>query len=1036
MDSFPETKPDWANLEVLHRNVLEPRSNFHLYDSEQDALARDMSKARLHSLSGRWKFHLAKCPFEAPSDFESEDFDSSKWSDIAVPGMWQMQGFGKGPHYTNVMFHFHVDPPNPPMTDNECGSYITRFRVPEHLKDDQLRLRFEGVDSAYHVFLNGKEVGYHQGSRNPAEFDVSEHVKRSEENVLAVRVYQFCDASYIEDQDQWWLSGIFRDVFLLGFPQERRIEDLDVQTLLDGEYKNATLKVKVDVTGSGSTELKLLDAAKKEVATASKTSDGSSRQSVDLSIPVADPHKWTAETPYLYDLVVSLDSKQFVAHRVGFRHIELKDGLVKCNGKRIVFKGANRHEHHPIHGRTVPYEFMKKDLLLMKTHNINSIRTCHQINDPRLYDLADELGLWVMDEADLECHGFETIEDAALPPKERALPFADRQLLTRANAAKWTSDNPDWREAYVDRAKQMVQRDKLHPSVVIWSLGNESFYGRNHTAMVEYIRAHDPTRLVHYEPDLDAEDVDMHSTMYPYLDVITKFAEDKSKKKPLVLCEYIHAMGTGPGNIKEYIDLFYKYPSLQGGWVWEWANHGLLTKNSEGEEYYAYGGDFGDEPNDGNFVMDGVLESNHEPNSGLVEYKKALEPVQVVSFESDKVTLINRQDFAGLEAFDCLYSVVGDGDVKGETGKIELPKIAAGATADLQLPKVDAGKSGEALLELSFRLKEKTLWADAGHEVAFAQILLRPLAPLAVVSQSDKPAVTAEKKGSELVLATDKSSWTFNLVTGNLSSWAKSGQNMLAAPLVPTFYRAVTDNDAPQDGEDWKARMLHLASAKGVSSSWRSEGSNVVVDIKQKFSPPVLSWFIDLQIRYTLQPSGSLRIAVKGQPKGRNLPTTLPRVGFTTELPSSFQQVSWFGRGPGESYRDMKLSQRVGNYTFDRIQDLWADPDYPQECSNRTDTRWVKLSSGKGQAELMAQSFDSKDGEKRALFDFMACHYDVKDIDEAKHPFELEKKRRENVVLRLDARHHGLGTGSCGPKTLDQYALKTEVSGMSYMKWA
>lgn len=494
--SFPETKPDWANLEILHRDVLEPRAHFHLYNSEEEALSRDVSKARVYSLSGSWKFHLANSPFEAPADFQAEAFDSSQWRDIPVPSMWQLQGFGKGPHYTNVQYHFHVDPPNPPLTDNECGSYILRFQVPDHLSNDQLRLRFEGVDSAYHVYLNGREVGYHQGSRNPAEFDISDLVKRCEENVLAVRVYQFCDGSYIEDQDQWWLSGIFRDVLLLGFPQQQRIEDVGVQTLLDSDYKDATLNVDVEVTGGGNVKLKLLDAEKNELATASKATEGSSRQRVSFSLPVANPYKWTAETPHLYDLVIALESTHFVSQRVGFRQVELKDGRITVNGKRIVFKGANRHEHHPLHGRAVPYEFLKRDLLLMKKHNLNSVRTSHQINDPRLYDLADELGLWVMDEADLECHGFETIEDAALPPEQRSLPFADRQLLTRANAAKWTSDNPDWREAYVDRAKQMVQRDKLHPSVIIWSLGNESFYGRNHTAMVEYIRQHDPTRLV------------------------------------------------------------------------------------------------------------------------------------------------------------------------------------------------------------------------------------------------------------------------------------------------------------------------------------------------------------------------------------------------------------------------------------------------------------------------------------------------------------------------------------------------------------
>lgn len=392
MGSYPD-RPDWSNLHVLHRNTLPPRANFKIYASESDALSRDESKARGQSLAGTWKFHLANNPFEAPEGFEDAGFDKSQWSDVPVPSMWQLEGFGKGPVYTNVAFPIFVDPPHAPFDDNECGSYITSFSVPKHLEDDQLRLRFEGVDSAYHVWVNGTQLGYHQGSRNPAEFDITEHVKRGEENTLAVRVYQYCDATYIEDQDQWRMSGIFRDVFLLGFPKATHFQDLNVQTVFDDAYENAKLEAQVEVEGEGSVALKLYDADLKQVvADSGAAQDGT----VKFSIPVSSPQKWTAETPYLYHLTLSLGDNQVITHRVGFRQVELKDGLIKVNGKRIVIKGANRHEHHPVHGRTVPYEFMKQDLLLMKTHNINAIRSCHQPSDPRLYDLADEMGFWVM----------------------------------------------------------------------------------------------------------------------------------------------------------------------------------------------------------------------------------------------------------------------------------------------------------------------------------------------------------------------------------------------------------------------------------------------------------------------------------------------------------------------------------------------------------------------------------------------------------------------------------------------------------------
>ncbi|GAB7359112.1 hypothetical protein MBLNU230_g5181t1 [Neophaeotheca triangularis] len=1033
MATFPAHKPDWANLEVLHRNTLKPRADFHNYASEAEALSRDTTKAKTHCLSGTWKFNLANSPFEAPQDFESSNFDSSQWHHVAVPGMWQLQGHGKGPHYTNVNFPFFVDPPNPPFSDNECGSYLTTFEVPANLKDHQLRLRFEGVDSAYHVWINGEEVGYSTVSRNASEFDVTNYVKRDGSNSLAVRVYQFCSSSYIEDQDQWRMSGIFRDVFLMGFPSKARIEDVTLQTILDKEYHNATLKVQVDVAGSGQLGLRLLDAEDKEVAKAQKASSSAGGlEKLSFDIPVDNPNKWTAETPYLYKLVLSLDGS-FISQRVGFRQVELKDGLIKVNGKRVLFKGANRHEHHPQFGRAVPYEFMKQDLVLMKTHNLNSIRTCHQPSDIRLYDLADELGFWVMDEADLECHGFETIADAALDPKDRALSFFERQQLTKKSAAEWTSNNPDWREAYVDRARQMVYRDKLHPSVIMWSLGNESFYGKNHIAMVDWIRDSDNTRLIHYEPDLDAEVMDMHSRMYPYMKVLTDFAADKSKTKPLVLCEYIHAMGTGPGNIKEYLDLFYKHDCLQGGWVWEWANHGLLTKTKDGQEYYAYGGDFGDEPNDGNFVMDGVLDSDHKPNSGLIEYKKASEPVQMLDSTSQSVTIINRQDFATLDAFKCLWSVVSEDGKTGESGILDIPAgVQPGATTEIALPDVKQRPCAETLVELSFQLKADTNWAKAGFEVAFLQAPIKPIGPLSLPASSSSDAIKVEQSDSQLKVSGGNSEWAVDLVRGTLASWKKSGKEIVTQPLEPTFYRAPTDNDAPQDGKDWKDRCLDTASLHTRSAQWRQLDTSVTVELHQKYAPKVLSWSLDLTTTYTFQPTGDVSLHIKGHPSGTNLPQTLARVGVTLGLAKTFDQVEWFGRGPGESYTDMKLSQRVGLWKVSRVDALWAAPEFPQECSNRTDTRFVRLSDGA--TSLVAQFFDPRaaaaavgsGGERRrTLFDFMASHYHVRDVERARHPFELEACKREDVLLRLDARHHGLGTGSCGPATLEQYRLET-----------
>lgn len=474
-------------------------------------------------------------------------------------------------------------------------------------------------------------------------------------------------------------------------------------------------------------------------------------------------------------------------------------------------------------------------------------------------------------------------------------------------------------DAYVDRAEQVVQRDKLHPSVVIWSLGNEAFYGRNHTAMVEWIRAHDPTRPIHYEPDRDAEHTDMYSRMYPHILEIAGLAENECKEnhKPVVLCEYIHAMGTGPGNIKEYMKAFHAYPQLQGGWVWEWSNHGLLTKAADGTPFYGYGGDFGDVPNDYNFVMDGVLQSDHTPNSGLIEYKKGLEPVEVVSSTPESATVLNRYDFATLDHLQCTWSLSDEsGMVADQGGEVDVPAgLQPGQTAKVKLPGVTAQLAGEAYMVLSFRLKTKTLWADTGHEVAWAQLPIASNSCITPVAGSVTQNLTATRSGPRLDITGDRCQWSVDVVEGTLISWKKDGKELITQPLQPTFYRAPTDNDAPSDGKDWKEKFLHLATIQTRSVKWHEQEGALVLELEQKFGPPVLSWSLDLAAVYTFGPDGSVRITVKGRPTGLNLPRTLPRVGVTLGLHKDLQKVEWYGRGPGESYKDMKLSQKVGRHS-------------------------------------------------------------------------------------------------------------------------
>ena len=716
---FPARQPDWSNIGLISRGQLPPRSYFFLYENEPNALSGSLDPATSACLSGKWRFQHAPNPFEAPQDFYRTDYESTSWDEIDVPGHWQLQGWSK-PHYSNINYPFPVDPPNIPLDQNQTGSYLRTFTIPQPFVGQRLRLRFEGVDSAFHVYVNGVELGYSQGARNPAEFDITSLVSSTEENTLAVRVYQFCDGSYLEDQDQWRLSGIFRDVYLLAFPTAH-VKDVHIQTRLDDAYIDAHLQVELSLEGSGTLDLKLLDQENKTILTQTRQADGD--QDISIIMPVSHPQKWTAEHPYLYRLLITFTDRVIVQN-VGFRRIEVKDGLYLVNGRRIVFRGVNRHEHHPRYGRAVPYDFLKRDLLLMKRYNINAVRTCHQPSDPRLYNLADELGLWVMDEADLECHGFLTIDRVGLSDEDKQKSYEERIAMLYTLPGRFTTDNTEWKDQYVDRAVQLCHRDKNHPSVVLWSLGNESFYGCNIQSMYDAIRAIDPTRPIHYEGDKKHQTVDIWSLMYLSVEKLVQHAMEPNFSMPLILCEYAHAMGNGPGNLKEYIQAFYEYPRLQGGFVWEWANHGLYSKNDTGEEYFAYGGDFGDEPNNFNFALDGLLFSDHTPTPGLAEYKKAIEPVQVQEYVDGTIQIINRYDTITLDHLKCEASVIGDG-LTLTLGEVLVPEgILPHTNAKIHLPKTASSQwnhfqwTGEAYLQLDFMLRESNRWGQRGHLVS------------------------------------------------------------------------------------------------------------------------------------------------------------------------------------------------------------------------------------------------------------------------------------------------------------------------------
>ncbi|MBE3070815.1 MAG: DUF4981 domain-containing protein, partial [Planctomycetes bacterium] len=769
---------DWENPAVTNRNRLPARAYAFPYPNEPAALTGDRGASPwVVLLNGVWKFHYAEAPARAPARFLDESFDAAAWDDLAVPSSWQLHGYGR-PHYTNVQYPFPVDPPRVP-TENPTGSYRREFFVPDGWAERQTLLRFEGVDSAFYVWVNGQEVGFSKGSRIPAEFDVTPFV-RPGRNTIAVRVYQWSDGTYCEDQDMWWLSGIFRDVCLISAPPVH-VADVAVQTDLDATYKNATLSVRAKVTNAARQaadgyrlEARLLDAARQNVGrrSAKVAVDGGGAATVELAMPVEAPRKWSAEAPYLYTLLVTLkDADGAVVEvtpvKVGFRKVEIKGDRLLVNGVALKFKGVNRHEHHPDLGRAVPLETMVQDILLMKRHNVNAVRTSHYPDDPRWYDLCDYYGIYLIDECDLETHGFGMLKE------------------WKGNPA----DDPAWEEACVDRLVRMVERDKNHPSVILWSLGNEADFGRNHVAMAARARALDPTRPIHYEGDRLMCVADVFSMMYPHIDTVATIGSGPEEAvvealklkdpgsaapaymtRPYICCEYAHAMGNGPGGLKEYWDLFYTYPRLQGGFIWDWVDHGIRRRTADGQEYFAYGGDFGDEPNDSNFICDGLVFPDRRPSPGLTEYKKVIEPVKVEAADlaAGRFTLTNRYDFIAIDHLALAWSVTVDGKVI-QSGSMPTPKVAPGKSRAVTIPfEMPAAPiaGAEYGLTLSFMLGADAPWASRGHEVAWAQFRL-PVKTRAVpaVAVASMPPVQVQDAGNGVRIAGTDFELAFDRVT-------------------------------------------------------------------------------------------------------------------------------------------------------------------------------------------------------------------------------------------------------------------------------
>ncbi|KAK9489351.1 glycosyl hydrolases family 2, TIM barrel domain-containing protein [Lipomyces doorenjongii] len=986
-------------------------------------------------LNGIWKFYYAPSPTIAPAP---EDIVDSKWKDITVPGHWQLQGYGR-PQYTNIVYPFPVDPPYIP-SDNPTGVYERKFTVPDSWpKGSQIRIRFDGVDSAYHVLLNGIDIGFSKGSRNSSEFDITNTVNLGE-NVLRVYVYQWSDGSYIEDQDQWWLSGIFRDVTVLAFNLAGHIDDFFVTTEVSGD--SATIHLSITTARLASKALLSVKIENQDTVYGTQIEVDRSETISKLSIQIPNALLWTAETPNLYSLTVDLaDGNNKLIHKIsqdiGVREVKIINGNITINGKPIQFRGVNRHDHHPLFGRAVPLDFIKRDLLLMKSHNINAVRCSHYPNDPRFYSMCDQIGLWVINEADLECHGFY---DVIARPEEilQGMDYDQRKEFVFRRAADFTSNNPEWETAYLDRARQMVLRDRNHPSIIVWSLGNESFYGCNHASMYRLVKELDSTRLVHYEGDIQAETADMFSMMYPSIQDIKSFAARHGDKfmKPLILCEYAHAMGNGPGSLKEYLEVFRELRILQGGFVWEWANHGLKKINvSDGKEFYGYGGDFEEYPHDGTFVMDGLCFSDHSPTPGLIELKKAYEPV-LLNLKANNLLISNAYDFVGLEHLDATWHVTRYSDdikSKGEiiaSGSLDIPVVDPGETVSVPVGtfKTDV-KVGEVWLTVRFLLKNATNWANDGFEIAWEQFKIAQFPSKSViVAQPFVSTASIDDTAGVLRVGGPLFKFSFDKRTARISSWFVDGSNVLTPQSnLLTFWRAPIDNDNPVDKSYWqKFGVDHLLNSVRSVEVNRKGGILTVATIID-IAPPGLGWKFIAEVTYSLVALDKLKIRAKLVPQAhaRNMiPRDIPRLGWEFSLAKDIAAdgdgiATWFGKGPDESYPDKCSAARVG--VFEKaIRDLDTVYEVPQENGNHMGTRWayIRSTASRGLAVRASENFGFKVSNK------------IAGLDAAKHPCDVVSSK--DWILRMDYAQHGVGSQACGPGVLDPYRLKMSDVGYQF----
>ncbi len=996
-----QTVPDWENPEVIGINKED-------YHSTLTLPSKKAACDEIISLNGMWKFHWSKNPWTRPEYFYKNDFDASEWDKIVVPGNWQMQGYGI-PIYTNWTYPFKKEQPKvtgePPQNyfsfenRNPVGSYLTTFQVTSKMKGKRFYLHFEGVESAMYIWVNGSKVGYSQNSMSPAEFDITDYVKAGE-NRLAVEVYRWSDGSYLEDQDMWRLSGIFRPVELWVRPQThirdyilsatpaKNFSSADFNAVFQirnlSERKVKNLSIEILLTGEDNTGKSI----EKKLVKRINLVNSKATVNVSLDALLENPCLWSAEKPYLYYVDITLKQNNDVLEKfhyhIGIRRSEVVGEVFLINGQPVKLKGVNRHEHHPRTGRFVDAETLEKDLCLMKQANINMIRTSHYPSDPLFYELCDKYGFYVMTDANNESHDYG---------------IGNKEL----------GDNPDWTKAHVDRAISMVQRDKNHPCVIFWSLGNETGAGLNARAMADTVRTMDPSRIIFYDSDRSVSDLYDDSYLSP--DKFRQLAE-KIIDRPVIMREYAHAMGNSLGNLQEYWDVFESREDIAGAAIWEWADHGIAKKidgspqrypknpallTLQQDEFWAYGGDFGDQPNYGAFCIDGLIGADRIPNPHYYEVQKVYQYIEFTYGSDFHIYLKNKYWFTELDEFDYSYEYLRNGTV------IDSGRALLVAGNKLDFPSTPS-HNGEIFLNVYAKLKKKTLWAPEGFIIAKEQFPIRITTP-ARLSVMGKVQIKETVEKIEIIAGLNV--LQIDRTTGALTSWKISGKELLYSGLEPYFWKPANDN---QRRNRYEQRL----------GAWRNAGKELVVNnVKSSINDGLAVVEIDMslsvgaayRLRYTINGSGKIQVEATYQPEKENIPL-MPKFGMRMRLPVSMNRVSWYGKGVFENYPDRKGAAFVGIYEKNLNQFI-THYAVPQDNANRCDVRWFSLGE------------DRRSGVKVTGLQplcFRAWPYAEEDIEQAKHPYEIPQ--RDFVTVNIDLNIHGVGGNDAwGARTMDRYTI-------------